>query len=630
MRHNHSSFIAVCLLIVLWLLVPAAWAQQDDDTFQLDPLIVTATRSAERLSRTTRSVSVISAEDIAAQGAHTVADALRSVPGLDVVRTGGLGATTSVFTRGSESDHTAVLIDGVKVNVLLDGKFDMADLSVDNIERIEVVRGPASTLYGSTATGGVIHVITKRGSGPLSANLNVSAGSFNTHAQRATVSGGTTWGGLSVSASRVESDGHLAFNNQYDNANAALRADLSPDERTKLDFTLRHVDSEYHFPTDGAGRVIFRNKYQTTHETALGLRGARALLPWWDSSLQFGLHQRKRRSYPEAPEESIFTTSEKRLSIDWQSVLDSRFGNLTLGVVHEDDEDTENDFRRHTTGGYAQVRLKPLEPVVLVGGLRVDEHSEFGTELTYQVSAAYFLAGGTKLRAALGTGFREPLWGELFSTLWTVGNPDLDPERSLTWELGVEQRLWEDRLRLEGVIFSSRFKDLIEYNSIPPEGESNFFNVEEARAHGLEFSATVTLLPAWTFGAVYTWLRSEVTDAGAGIFGFFAEDEPLHRRPEHKVRLFGQYRRGRFDGRVDLHHVGARADLDWTAWPPGRVDNPAYTKVNVAFSYTLIETERRMLELFGRVENLFDEDYEEVYGFEAPGFAAFGGIRMTL
>ena len=630
MHHKSSSFIAVCLLLALGLHMPAAWAQQHEDTFRLDPLIVTATRSAERLSQTTRSVTVISAEDIAAQGAHTVADALRSVPGLDVVRTGSRGATTSIFTRGSESDHTAVLIDGVKVNILLDGKFDMADLSVDNIERIEVVRGPASTLYGSTATGGVIHIITKRGSGPLSVNLSADGGSFGTNTQRAIVSAGTTWGGLSVSASRVESDGHLAFNNQYDNANVSLRADLSPDQHTNIDLTLRYIDSEYHFPTDGAGRVLFHNKYQTTHETAVGLRGARALLPWWNSSLQLGFHQRKRYSYPESPEESLFVTSEKRLSIDWQSVLDFHLGNFTLGVAHEDDEDTENDFRRDNTAGYAQLRLKPLEPIVLVGGLRVDRHSKFGTELTYQVSAAYFLPGGTKLRAALGTGFREPLWGEIFSTLWTVGNPDLDPERSMTWELGVERRLWEDRLRLEGVFFSSRFKDLIEYNSSPPEGQSNFFNIEEARAHGLELSATVTPLPAWTFGTAYTWLRSEVTNAGAGIFGFFAEGESLHRRPEHKVRLFGQYARGHFDGRVDLYHIGTRAGLDWFTWPPKREDNPAYTKVDVSIGYKLIENERHTLELFGRVENVFDEDYEEVYGFTAPGFAAFGGIRMTL
>ena len=630
MQRKSSSFFAVRLLIVLGLLVPAAWAQQGEDSFRLDPLIVTATRSAKRLSQTTRSVSVISAEDIDAQGAQTVADALRSVPGLDVVRTGGLGATTSVFTRGNESDHTAVLIDGVKVNILLDGKFDMADLSVDNIERIEVVRGPASTLYGSTATGGVIHIITRRGSGPLSVNLSADGGSFGTNAQRATVSGGTTWGGLSVSASRVESDGHLPFNNQYDNANVALRADLSPDERTNLDLTLRYIDSEYHFPTDGAGRVVFHNKYQTTHETTMGLRGTRDLLSWWNSSLQLGFHQRKRHSYPETPEEAVFASSEKRLSFDWQSVLDFHLGNFTLGVAHEDDEDTENDFRRHNTAGYTQLRLKPLEPIVLIGGLRVDEHSKFGTELTYQVSAAYLLPGGTKLRAALGTGFREPLWGEIFSTPWTVGNPDLDPERSLTWELGVEQRLWQDRLWLGGVFFSSRFRDLIEYNGSPPEGQTNFFNIEEARAHGLEFSATVTPLPDWTFGAVYTWMRSEVTDAGAGIYGFFAAGEPLHRRPEHKVRVFGRYTGERFNGGIDLYHIGERADLDWSAWPPRRIDNPAYIKVDAALGYKLIETERHTLELFGRIENLFDENYDEVYGFASPGVAAFGGIRMTL
>ena len=255
--HRHlSRIIAVCLFVVLGLQAPAAWAQQDEDTFQLDPLIITATRSAERLSQTTRSVSVISAEDIAAQGVQTVADALRSVPGLDVVRTSGLGATTSIFTRGSESDQTIVLIDGVKVN-LTGGAIDLANLSVDNVERIEVVRGSASTLYGSSAMGGVIHIVTRRGSGPLSASLSVSSGTFGTHTQRAAIAAGTPWGGLSVAASRVDSDGHLAFNNQYDNANLSLRADLSPDEHTNLDLTLRHTDSEFHFPTDGTGAVTF-------------------------------------------------------------------------------------------------------------------------------------------------------------------------------------------------------------------------------------------------------------------------------------------------------------------------------------------------------------------------------------
>lgn len=630
MRHKSSSYIAICLFVVLGLQALAARAQSDEGTFQLDSLIVTATRSAERLSQTARSVTVISAEDIAARGVQTVADALRGVPGLDVVRVGSLGATTSIFTRGTESDHTVVLIDGVKVN-LAGGAIDLADLPVDNVERIEVVRGSVSTLYGSSAIGGVVHIVTKRGSGPLSASLAVSGGSFGTHTQRATISAGTTWGGLSVAASRVDSDGHLAFNNQYDNANLSLRADLSPDEHTNIDLTLRHTDSELHFPTDGTGAVIHRNQFSTTHETALGLRGARALMPWWNNSLQLGFHRRKHLYYPDSYLEggSPSAYDEERLAVDWQAVLDFHLGALTLGLAYEDDENTENNVRWHNTAGYAQLRLKPSEPLVLVGGLRADGHSEFGTELTYQVSAAYFLPGGTKLRAALGTGFKEPNWGEIFSTPFTTGNPDLEPERSVTWELGVEQRLWADRLQLAAVFFSNRFKDLIgyKYTGSPP-AEPNFFNVQEASARGLELSVAVTPIPAWTFGAVYTWSRSEAIDPGPSGGPGFVEGESLQRRPEHKARLFGQYTRGRFDGRLDLYHVGTRPDVDWALYE--RVDNPAYTKVNAVLGYKLIETERRTLEVFGRVENLFDEDYEEVYGFSTPGFAAFGGIRATL
>lgn len=620
MQRYSSSFIAVCLFVVLGLLAPAVWAQQDEDAFRLDPLIVTATRSAERLSQTTRTVTVISAEDIAAQGAHTVADALRGIPGLDVVRTGSLGGTTSIFARGGESAHTAVLIDGVKVNLMGDSS-DLAHLSVNNIERIEVLRGPASTLYGSAAVGGVIHIITKQGSGPLSADLNASGGSFRTYTQRAAVSAGSMWGGLSVSANRVESDGHLAFNNQYDNANLSLRADLLPDEHTNIDFTLRYTDTEYHFPTDGAGNLCCPDRFSTTHETALGLRGSRTLLPWWNSSVQLAFHRHKRRHY--SGDGSRDTYDAARLAIDWQSALDFRLGNLTLGVAHEDDEGEDDEvteanehFRQRKTAGYAQLRLKPMEPMVLIGGLRVDRHSRFGTEPTYQVSAAYFLPSRTKLRATLGTGFREPNRLQIApSKFIPTVNLELKPERSVTWELAVEQRMWEERLRLEGVFFSNRFRDLIEYRYEPPPGQSTYFNIEEAKTHGVELSATVTLLPSWTVGTAYTWLHTED-----------AEGEPLLRRPEHKIRLFGQYTRGRFDARVDLHHIGERADLDW----PDRVDNPAYTKVNVALAYKLIETEQRTLELFSRVENLFDEDYEEAYGYETPGFAAFGGIRMTL
>ena len=617
MQLKSSSFNTVCLFVALGLLAPAAWAQQDEDAFRLDPLIITASRSPERLSRTTRSVTVISAEDIAAQGTQTVADALRSVPGMDVARTGALGATTSIFTRGSESNHTVVMIDGVKVN-LAGGAIDLADLSMNNVERIEVVRGSASTLYGSGAIGGVIHIITRRGSGPLSVNVRADGGSFSTNSQSASLSAGTSWAGLSVSASRLDSDGHLPFNNQYNNTNLALRADLAPVPGTDLSLSLRNSDSEYHFPTDGSGNLCCHNKFNTTHETTLGIRGARALLPWWDNSLQLGFHEQKYRSYPEEPGGFLYITGEKHWSVDWQSVLDFELGDVTLGLAHEDDEHTVDGFRRHNTAGYTQLQLMPSESMMLIGGLRIEEHSQFGSQLTYQVSAAYFMLGGTKLRAALGSGFKEPTLIENFSPAFG-GNPDLKPERSLSWELGIERRLLEDRLRLEGIFFSNRYKDLIEYIFSPEP--PNFLNVAEAKGHGVEFSAAFTPAPEWTLGAAYTYLRTED-----------AEGKPLKRRPEHKIHAFGSYSPGRFSGRLDVSYTGTRHDRFYPGFPepPQDVENPAYLRVNVALSYKLIEKERYTLELFGRAENLLDEDYEEVYGFEAPGIAAFGGFRVKL
>lgn len=622
MQRYSSSFIAVCLFVVLGLQAPAAWAQQDENTFRLDPLIVTATRSAERLSQTTRTVTVISAEDLAEQGTPTVVDALRRVPGINVRRTGALGGTTSIFTRGANSDHTLVLIDGVKMN-LAGGGVELGHLSTDNIERIEVVRGPASTLYGSTAVGGVIHIITKRGSGPLGASLSASGGSFNTFTQRATLNAGTAWGALSFSASQLDTDGHMAFNNQYDNTSLSLRADLSPDEHTNVDLTLRYTDSEFHFPTDGTGALTRRNQYSTRTETVLGLRGTRSLTPWWNSSLQLGYHKGKSRYFPDAYPESPSNTyaAEAHVAVDWQSVMAFGFGDVTLGATYEEDEDTESELRRQNTAGYGQLRLKPLEPLVLIGGLRADGHSEFGTELTYQASAAYFMAANTKLRAAVGTGFTEPTLSQ------TAGNADLDPERSITWELGIEQRLWDERLRLEGVFFSNDFEDWIACSyGPPPDFQPTCSNIQEAMSHGVELSASVTLQTFWTLGAAYTWLHTEVVDAGGVMSQSFVEGEALLRRPEHKLRVFGQYTGPRFDARLELSHVGERVDFDW----PDRVDNPAYTKVDLALAYKLLQRERHTLELFGRVDNLLDEDYEEAFGFQSPGFAAFGGIRVTL
>jgi outer membrane cobalamin receptor len=326
-------------------------------------------------------VTVITAEDIAAQGIQSVADVLRKVPGVDVVRTGSMGGTTSVFTRGGESNYTLILIDGVEVN-LGGGDIDLANVTVDNIDRIEVIRGPASTLYGSGAVSGVIHIITRRGQGPP-------------------------------------------------RGASASRAAVLP------------------LPTDGAGRVLFHNQFQTSRDTTLGLQGERRLLPWWHSRLQLGYHRLKTRSHSEfgtPPDDtmiSLFVLEESRLSVDWQSDFTlANIGNLTVGIVYETEEELQNNEHRSTTAGYLQQQLTLFESLVVIAGFRVDGNSAFGTHVTYQASAAYPFPTRTKLRAAVGTGFKEPTFFENFANSpFAVGNPNLNPERSFSWEVGIEQGL---------------------------------------------------------------------------------------------------------------------------------------------------------------------------------------------
>ncbi|MGE3542076.1 MAG: TonB-dependent receptor plug domain-containing protein [Candidatus Tectimicrobiota bacterium] len=615
-------------------------AQQAPTVLTLDPVVVTETRTEVPLSHTTRSVTVITQEDIAAQGAQSVPEVLRHVPGLQIVRTGASGGMTSLFTRGGEADYTKVLVDGVELN-RGGGAFDFADLTTDNIERIEIIRGSASTLYGSGAIGGVIHIITKRGQGRPTGSVEFAGGSFDTRIWRGHGSVGTTWGGLSAAISRSDAEGHLAFNNQYDNTTVALRGDLHPDDKTNIAMTLRHSDGEFHFPTDGAGRVLFRRQFRTARETVVGVRAERELLPWWQSKVQLGYHEVKSRSHsefgtPPNTSLSLFSAHEERVTADWQSDLRlERLGLLTAGLTYDQETLRGNNLTRRTTSGYAQQQVTMFEPLILIAGLRADDNSAFGFHLTYQGSAAYAFPTQTKIRAALGTGFKAPTFFENFNNTPTArGNSDLDPERSLSWEVGVEQTLWDKRLKFAATYFANRYKDLIEFTARPAPGAPNFFNIQEVESAGAELSATLTPLPGLEVGVDYTYLHTEVIDPGFSTdpSGAFVKGRPLLRRPQHKVHLGLTYARERLLVRLDLTHVGDREDRDFAQNPAQRVINPAYSKLDLSLRYTVLKDWRwiRALEVLARGENMLDDHYAEALGFTAPGIAGFGGMKATF
>ncbi|UCF39946.1 MAG: TonB-dependent receptor, partial [Gemmatimonadota bacterium] len=256
--------------------VPSARSQQPADTVALAPVVVTATRIPTPRSALAATVTVLKGEDLEADGIRTVADALRDVAGMHVVRGGSHGSLTSLFVRGGESDYVKVLVDGAPLNEP-GGAVNLADLTVDNVERIEIVRGPTSVVYGSDAVSGVIQVFTRRGRGPLGAGASFRGGSRGSLEAELAVDGGNDLVGYSLAASRSATDGIHPFNSGYDNlvVSGALR--LTPDVRTDVDLALRYGDSEFHVPTDFTGALADSNAVQQRQRFAAALDAGRFL-----------------------------------------------------------------------------------------------------------------------------------------------------------------------------------------------------------------------------------------------------------------------------------------------------------------------------------------------------------------
>ena len=253
----------------------SAAAQEVADSVTLPAVVVTATRVPMDPERITSRLTVISGDDLRKEGVTYVADALRAVAGVSMARNGSFGAVTSAFVRGGQSDYVQVLVDGVPVNAP-GGAYNYADLTVANIERVEILRGPAGVLYGSDAVTGVVHIITKNGTGPTRVEAEVRAGTYGSLDVIAGARGGSETASFSAEVRRTNTDGILAFNNQYDNTTLTGRLILLPDDRTEAALSVRYADSEYHFPTDGSGALVDSNQYSLNDAMTVGLEVSRA------------------------------------------------------------------------------------------------------------------------------------------------------------------------------------------------------------------------------------------------------------------------------------------------------------------------------------------------------------------
>ena len=643
------------LRALLLLVVPAPLgAQTPIDTVELNPVVVTATRLPRSLAGVPAAVTVLRGADLREQGIQTVFEALRDVPGAAVVQTGSFGGQTSLFMRGGQSNYVKVLVDGVPVNQP-GGSFDFANLTTDNIERIEVVRGPASVLYGSDAVTGVVQIFTRRAPGSSRSEASVRGGTYGTLAWNAEASGGSQSATYSASLSRFTSDGMYAFNNAYHNTVFSGLARVVPDDRSDATLTLRYDDGVFHFPTNGAGKAVDHNQFGYGSGPTIGLDVGHYFTRRLEARLLLATNQTD-GGFDNRPDSTTDSSRFQNLDDVRRSSADLRTNVylssgavVTLGTaVEQEREHSFNvcqtsfgdcstlpiDSARWNAAFYAQGVTDVAGRVGLTTGLRVEDNQRFGTFVTYRLGAVYRLAGGTRLRATAGTGFREPSFSENYSTGYTVGNPDLRPEHSRSWELGIEQWLAGNRVSFSATGFLQRFVDLIDYDPSAAAGAPNYSNVAAADANGLELGMRFAPAGPLSLAASYTYLHTAITNPGfdSSSGALLASGRPLTRRPKHSARLDAGYRwTGRGTASLAVTYVGDRQDQDFSTFPFPRVTLPPYARVDLAAQLDVVRPRGSApgLTLSARVENLLDHAYEEVKNFPARGRTLLVGGRVA-
>jgi vitamin B12 transporter len=597
---------------------------------EAEPVVVSATRFDIPLDQSPASVSVITSEDLEQKQIERVSDALREVPGLSIVQTGTAGQLTSVFTRGLRSEHTQILLDGIPINQGLQGAFNFADLTTDDIDRIEVVRGPQSTLYGPRALAGVIQIFTKQGAGPPGITLSAEGGSYDSFRESIQSDGKIDQFDYSIGASRVDTD-NARPNNQYRNSAAIANIGWSPNDRLRISSLFTYSVSD-----TGNPNTIFDPRPIDNFLTERWLVAPHLdwkATDWWQHKLIFAYDHERQLNDPNqdgflGPTRALF----ERTTIDYQNdlraaswlVLTSGFFYSRVNAGQErpfvsqafGPQPTFVSDHTEETAGFLQATVTPIDDLIFVAGGRFDHFNQFGGVWTYRFAGSYKIEKtNTTLHSSVATGFSPPSsQDKIFGN-----NFGLKPERDLGWDIGIRQELWS---RGGGsVIIGATYFDNDLSNVIGFNGLFETLNLGAARTQGLEAELRAQPIADLIFTASYTYLDAEKTSS-ADISQL--QGARLPRRPRNEVYVSASYL---FCKRLRMvaegKFVNAREELNFGG---PNFDIEDYSFVNIAAEYEV----NPHLSIFGRIDNLTNEHYAEVFGFPALGRAAYGGVKVQF
>ncbi|NMB81608.1 MAG: TonB-dependent receptor [Ignavibacteria bacterium] len=635
-------FISLFFLQTIYLT-----AQNDTIKTTLKEVVVAATRTETPFYTIASSVSVIGADEISRRQHNSVVEILREIPGLTIIQQGGPGKLANLFMRGANSNHVLVLIDGTEMNdpSSPNNAFDFSSLSTDDIERIEIIRGPQSTLYGSDAIAGVISIFTRHGSKERIFNLSTEGGSNNFFKTNLNTSGNYKALDYFVSLNRISTDGISVSNSKYgnnendgftnSNLSAKLGINLENYGYVKLlyKFTSSKTDLDQSEKLGDDPNYIYNIEEQIFNLSY----NLNSFNNKWEKIFRASYIKRFNKSLDDFDNLHQFTYSDSynnasRIKFDWQNnlrILDNHL--ITVGIETERERANTSFISESQWGPYTSVF--PIESVTTTGiylqdqinlfnslftsiGLRLDKHQKFGSVTTFRFAPAYFINDiGLKIKFTYGTGFKAPSLFYLFDPAW--GNPDLKPEKSKGWDLGIEKFYFNNQLTVGISYFDLKLENMFGF-------DSNFrtVNIAKASSKGVEFYGSILNHNNISANINYTFTETKDLFEGSADY-----NKQLLRRPKHQASLNINYR---FNDAGNLNagirYIGKREDKDFSSFPVQRVTLPDYYLINIAASYKVLE----YLQLTGRIENLFNKDYEEVLYYGTLGRSFYLGLNLNL
>lgn len=641
MRIMHLGLATAGLILVSHPVFGETTSSNTTPTNTAPTLVVTAERYPIDRDKTPTSITVIDREQIEASQAQDLAELLRGIPGVDVVQSGGAGGNTALFLRGANAEHTVVYIDGVEANdpMAATRTFDFANFGVENIDSIEIVRGPQSVLYGSDAIGGVILINTKTGRGVPSGFISAEGGSYGSSKESAVVSGGDDTAGYSFAVNQRDTDGFSSAGRQYGNTekdgydatNVSGKIEVAPSKLIDLSLVLRYSNARTELDNfggaygDDPNRVIYDNNLASRAEIGTHLLdgklnqkiGFSFTDQWYSDDNGADI------AHPMDMVQSNYTG--KMAKFDFQNIF--KIADSVSGIVGYENKtemgsssyvsessfgpfvDILNDRSVTSNGYYTQATLDVGGGVSAIGGVRVDDHSKFGTKTTWKAGPVVKM-GDTKLSGTVGTGYKAPSIYQLYSS---YGNEDLKAEESTGWDVGIEQEFINGDVLVGATYFHNSFDNLITFDPTTFISE----NINQATTKGVELYTTLNIVRDLSMSGSYTFTDTQDDQT----------DNELLRRPRNKGKLTLEYKPTRkLTMAVDGLFNGKRLDNDFSTFPASEVTLHGYASITVRASYRLTDH----WEFFARGENILDKNYEEVLGYGTTGAAVFGGVKYLF